>query len=151
MFYYPRCLGNKVLCWTSHIATCVVLSPSYTYASMLHFGDEDGILYIHEDAWEIQWSFDFPCVRKKGSFSTEATWSKFEHVLSKWRESDCLVVLANSALSERLFVPMWKEWKCSSWQIISWKKQARATEEAILAVTNRKRAIFLTEIGPDAY
>jgi len=31
------------------------MSLSHTFASMFHFGDEDGILYMHEDAWEIQW------------------------------------------------------------------------------------------------
>ena len=50
VLYYPRCLANKVLCGTSHIGTSVVMSLSYTYASMLHFGDEDGILYMYEDA-----------------------------------------------------------------------------------------------------
>ena len=38
------------------------MSPSYTYANMFHFADEDGIFSMHEDAWEILWSFDFPYV-----------------------------------------------------------------------------------------
>ena len=50
LLYYPRCLENKVVV----LSTRVVMSPSHTFASMFHFGDEDGILYMHEDACEIQ-------------------------------------------------------------------------------------------------
>ena len=135
-----------------HILMPNVLFDTRSYASMLHFGDEDGILYMYEDAWEIQWSFDFPCVREKVRFSTEqvteAPLSKFEHVLSKWRELDCLVGLASSALSERLFVPMWKEWKCSSWQIISWKKQARVKRKPISQLQIENVLSFWLRLDP---
>ena len=149
VLYYPRCLGNKVLCWTSHIG---VISLCYTYASMLHFGDEDGILYMYEDAWEIQWSFDFPCVTKKvvfffrprqldqslstcyqmagiGLFGRVGEFSPERETFRSYVERMEMFFMANNIM----------------------EKTGEGKEEANLAVTNRKRAIFLTEIGPDAY
>jgi hypothetical protein len=59
-------------------------------------------------------------------------------------------MLASLIPNDRHSNPMWREWKC-----FYGKQHCRDTSEANVEanqlVSDRKRAIFLTEIGPDVY